>query len=148
MKRALLLSALVAAFFLGAASHRIFAHSHTEVTATRLFTGADNLSHFDRLPIQFHPVKTGLAREDSDPIPARSAFLVRVAPGYFENWHNANQRRYIAVLSGHAEIEVANGQKISLAPGDLALAEDLTGKGHIFRVTGNEDWVALFVDFQ
>jgi hypothetical protein len=28
------------------------------------------------------------------------------------------------------------------------LAEDLTGKGHTFRVLGESDWVALFVDME
>lgn len=32
-------------------------------------------------------------------------------------------------------------------PGQLYLAEDLTGKGHAFRVVGNQEWVALFVNF-
>lgn len=44
-------------------------------------------------------------------------------------------------------MEVANGEKFSVVPGEIYIAEDLTGKGHKFRVVGNEDWAALFVDF-
>jgi hypothetical protein len=147
MKRVLALFALVATFFLGYSFHRVLAQSRTQVTAMRFFTGPDKQSHSEPLSIQFHSVNE-LHREDSEHVPAKTAFLVRIPPGYFENWHNANQRRYIAVLSGHAEIEVANGQTLHLDPGNLGLAEDLTGKGHTFRVAGNEDLVALFVDIQ
>jgi hypothetical protein len=28
------------------------------------------------------------------------------------------------------------------------LAEDLSGKGHTFRVLGHGDWVAMFVDME
>ena len=56
-------------------------------------------------------------------------------------------RRYLIPISGKAEVEVANGQKFSVEPGGIDIAEDVTGKGHKFRVVGDEDWAALFVDF-
>jgi len=34
-------------------------------------------------------------------------------------------------LSGRAELEVANGQKVPIEPGNINLIEDTTGKGHI-----------------
>jgi hypothetical protein len=73
--------------------------------------------------------------------------VVRLAPGFFQDWHNADKRRYVIPISGRAEIETAGGQKVLLEPGQIGLAEDLTGKGHTFRVVGADDWVALFVDF-
>jgi hypothetical protein len=72
---------------------------------------------------------------------------VRLAPGFFEDWHNADLRRSGISTSGRAEIEVAAGEKLSLEPGRIYLAADLTGKGHTCRVVGANDWVALFVDF-
>ena len=51
-------------------------------------------------------------------------------------------------ISGRSEIEVAGGQKLIARPGQVVLAEDLTGKGHTFRVLGESDWVALFVDME
>jgi hypothetical protein len=49
----------------------------------------------------------------------------------------------VITLSGRGEIEVAGGQKISVEPGHIELAEDLTGKGHITRVMGSEDRVTI-----
>jgi len=65
----------------------------------------------------------------------------------FESWHNADRKRYIVVISGEAEVTTTGGEKARIVPGEIYLAEDLTGKGHTFRVVGNQDWVALFVNF-
>ena len=43
--------------------------------------------------------------------------------------------------------EVKNGGKTrSFGPGEVLLAEDLTGKGHLTRAVGNEDCVWMFVE--
>jgi hypothetical protein len=31
-------------------------------------------------------------------------------------------------------------------PGSILIAEDLTGKGHTFRVVGDKDWAAVFIE--
>jgi quercetin dioxygenase-like cupin family protein len=75
------------------------------------------------------------------------AYVVRAPPGMFEDWHNADKKRYIVVISGEAEITTTGGEKASIVPGQIYLAADLTGKGHTFRVVGKQQWVALFVNF-
>lgn len=126
----------------------VMAQQHTPVAATRLYTGADGLSHTEQIELKFSPVPgTPATVGQSEPVKVTDAYVVRLASGFFEGWHNADKRRYVVTLSGRAEIEVANGQKISLEPGQIALAEDVTGKGHTSRVVGDKDWVALFVDF-
>jgi hypothetical protein len=42
---------------------------------------------------------------------------------------------------------VSDREKARIVPGQIYLAEDLTGKEHTFRVVGNQEWVALFVNF-
>ncbi len=113
------------------------------VMVTRLYTGGDGQSHIDQVPIIFH----GEPDEVSAAVNMSDAYLVRGAPGMFETWHNANKRRYIVVLSGAAEVRTTDGESTRLVPGHLYLAEDLTGKGHTFRVLGKQGWVALFADF-
>lgn len=116
-----------------------------QLAITRLYTGADGQSHFDQVPVTARAA--GLASESSDPLKMADAFMVRGAPGFFQPWHNADKKRYIVVLSGEAEIRTTTGASARLVPGRLYLAEDLTGKGHTFRVIGDRDWVALFVNF-
>ena len=48
-------------------------------------------------------------------------------------------------LSGIAEFEAADGTKRRLVPGDVLVAEDLTGHGHIARSIGDEFRVSLAV---
>jgi hypothetical protein len=51
----------------------------------------------------------------------------------------------VITLSGRGEVELVDGTKIELGPGSIDLAEDLTGKGHITRVIGNEDRVTIAI---
>ena len=44
-----------------------------------------------------------------------------------------------------AEFEIADGTKRRLVPGDVLVAEDLTGHGHIARSIGDEFRVSLAV---
>ncbi len=42
-------------------------------------------------------------------------------------------------LSGESEVELDGGRKIRLGPGNILLAEDTTGQGHISRAIGTGD---------
>jgi len=119
------------------------------LTVARLYAGADGVSHIEQINLKLSSVPGAPAGlQESEPVSMKNAYVVRVGPGYFEGWHNADERRYIATISGRAEVEVTGGQKLVLQPGQLALAEDLTGKGHTFRVVGDSEWVALFVNME
>jgi hypothetical protein len=126
----------------------VVAQQHTPLAVTRLYTGADGLSHVEQVNVKFSPVDGAPPTvEHSKSVQVSSSYIVRLATGFFESWHNADARRYVIPISGLAEVEVAGGEKISVQPGRIYLAEDLTGKGHTFRVVGADDWVALFVEF-
>jgi len=127
----------------------VVAQKPEPASVTRLYTGADGLSHFEPMHVEFVPVPGAPNTvTQSEAIPTKKSYLVRIAPGFFEDWHNADVRRYVVTMSGRAEVEVAGGEKLVAEPGQIVFAEDLTGKGHTFRVVGNSDWVALFVDFE
>ena len=150
--RPLVLVALACAFALVWYARRsqnvVMAQAHTPVTATRLYTGADGLSHFEQITVNLSPVAGASATvEESEHIKDTSSYVVRCAPGYSHDWGNADKRRYVVPISGKAEVQVPSGERISVEPGRIYLAEDLTGKGHTFRVVGAGDWIALFVDF-
>lgn len=145
------LATIAVAIFFASYLHRgpaVFAQSRGAVAITRLYPGADGQSHVEHVDLKFVAVPGATGVEESEHVKAAAAYVVRLAPGFYDGWHNADKRRYVLPMSGRAEIEIAGGEKITLEPGHLVLAEDLTGKGHTFRVLGSEDWVALFVDFQ
>jgi hypothetical protein len=126
----------------------VTAQQHGPLKATRLYTGADGLTHWDEIDVKLSPVPGAPATiEQSAPVRVTRSYVVRAAPGTFESWHNADARRYVITISGRAEIGIAGGQKVFAEPGKICMAEDLTGQGHTFRVLGPDEWVALFVDF-
>jgi hypothetical protein len=129
--------------------HRVLvsAEQHRPLMATRIYAGADGLTHVEEVNLQMGSVAGAPASvEESPAVMGAKSYVVRLAPGFTESWHNEEARRYVIPVSGSAEVEVSGGQKVSVEPGRIYLAEDLTGKGHTFRVTGHEDWVAMFVD--
>jgi hypothetical protein len=121
-------------------------HAQESMKAMRLFTGPDGLSHFEQTDIKLVP-RGAAGADQSEPVKASQSYIVRLQPGYFSSWHNADVRRYAIPVSGRAEIEVSGGGKAQIESGQIWIAEDLTGKGHTFRVLGDQPWVGVFVDF-
>jgi hypothetical protein len=46
---------------------------------------------------------------------------------------------------GGVEIEVGDGSKRRLGPGDILLAEDTSGRGHISRAVDDQPRVSIFI---
>ncbi|HKB24785.1 MAG TPA: hypothetical protein VKG64_06990 [Methylomirabilota bacterium] len=106
----------------------------------RVYSGSDGRSHIAELPLAMKPfTDTEGAHGESTPTQSAAGITFRVSPpGYVLDWHRAPRRQYSISLSGSAEIEVGDGTVVRLGPGDVVLAEDLTGQGHITRVVGAE----------
>jgi hypothetical protein len=121
-------------------------HAQEPMKTMRLFTAADGLSHIESTEIKLIS-RTGVPGEQSEPVKAAQSYVVRLQPGYFSSWHNADARRYVIPVSGRAELELSGGGRALIEPGNIWIAEDLTGKGHTFRVLGDQEWIAVFVDF-
>jgi len=86
-------------------SHRgqsiVVAQNHAPVAITRLYKGEDGLSHVEQVEVKFSPLAGAPATVgQSDPVKTTSPYVVRLAPGFFESWHNADKRRYVVTVSG------------------------------------------------
>ncbi len=106
----------------------------------RVYTGEDGKSHLEDLNPPFESfVDTEGAYGEGTPMEAANGVTIRIAqPGYLLEWHCAPRRQYTITLSGVAEVEVSDGTKRRVGAGDVLLAEDLTGEGHITRVISEE----------
>jgi len=106
----------------------------------RIYSGSDGRSHVAELPLDMRPfVDTEGAHGEATAMQPTAGIIFRVSPpGYVLDWHCAPRRQYAISLSGMAEIEVGDGTVVRVSPGDVVLAEDLTGQGHITRVVGDE----------
>lgn len=109
-------------------------------TILRVYTGDDGKSHIEEVELALQPfVDTEGAYGEGTPMQDVNGITFRVAqPGYVLEWHCAPRRQYTITLQGQAEIEVGDGTVKPVGPGDVLLAEDLTGQGHITRVVGNQ----------
>lgn len=99
---------------------------------TRLYTGDDGQTHFEELEL---PLTLSDAGAMSSAIPVESVFFRDTAEAGPEVWdfHVAPRRQFALHLIGRTEIEVGDGTKRQFGPGDVLLADDLTGQGHISR---------------
>ncbi|MBM3943553.1 MAG: hypothetical protein FJ316_11680 [SAR202 cluster bacterium] len=96
----------------------------------RLYTGDDGKTHLQVMDLASQPSLTKLHG-------AKGIEFRTSQPGRFSDWHTAPRRQYVITLSGQAEIGLRDGTVFRLGPGDVNLAEDLTGSGHTTRVVGN-----------
>ena len=104
----------------------------------RVYSGSDGESHFedmtpDQLALIVNNVGPGDITVNRRPSPSES------------DYHNASRRQYVINLAGVAEYETADGTKVRLQPGDVLVAEDLTGHGHMARSIGDEFRVSIAV---
>jgi hypothetical protein len=106
----------------------------------RVSSGQDGQSHLSEVPLAMKPfVDVEGAHGEGTPMQSVAGISFRVSPpGYVLNWHCAPRRQYSISLSGTAEIEVGDGTVARVGPGDVVLAEDLTGQGHVTRVVGDQ----------
>jgi len=107
------------------------------MTITRLHADSDGQSHAEQLSLDTHPKLTSL-------MAAQGVQFRSIEAGHFLDWHPAPRRQFVIMLSGHMEIGLPDGSLHRFGPGDVLLAEDVTGK-HTRRVIGDEPRVTATI---
>jgi len=114
----------------------------------RIYADAEGESHFEDLECTF---------EEVDFVPPSPPVLMTaledasqygfelVRPGWHGDWHPVPHRLLAVYLSGAGTIQASDGELRDLRPGTILLAEDTIGKGHISRVTGDEEMLVLIL---
>ncbi len=109
----------------------------------RLYTGEDGKSHFEEIEPAFQEVGD---KSDQANIHAESGIIMRrFDPKRSNSWHNAPGRVCVFTLSGAVDIEIGDGTVRRIGPGDILIAEDVTGEGHFTRESGDEPRTSIFV---
>jgi quercetin dioxygenase-like cupin family protein len=83
--------------------------------------------------------------EIGEPISGSGIMVRRFKLRRSNPWHHAAGRYAVFTLSGAVDIEIGDGTVRRLGPGDILIAEDLTGQGHATREVGPEPRVSVFV---
>ena len=102
----------------------------------RMYTGDDGKSHFEELD------QTQGSQYFLSTITAKALVFKNDDNRDILGWHNAPRRQWCVTLSGTCEIGIGDGTKKTFGPGDVFLAEDVTGEGHTALP---KNWVRAFV---
>ena len=104
----------------------------------RVYSGDDGESHFQVVTLEeFAEIAKHKGSGDVQ-------LNTRPSPS-FSDYHTAPRRQYVVGLSGLSEFECADGTKYQMGTGDILVAEDMTGHGHIARGLGDQPRVLLAV---
>ena len=123
--------------------HPAATYEEKDLKIVRVYTGDDNQSHFEVLPVDF--VEHGRLGRISAMIPAQGVLFREVDGDYDLDFHNAPRRQFVINLKGSVDIEIGDGTVRRLGPGDILLAEDVTGQGHRSRAVDGEPRECLFI---
>ncbi|HEX9843494.1 MAG TPA: hypothetical protein VGC20_12125 [bacterium] len=112
----------------------------------RIYTGDDGESHFGEMDVALEPaVDVGLL---SKLYPVRG-IIFRETPGTYDlDFHNAPRRQFVINLRGGVEIVVGDGSRRRIGPGEMFLAEDTQGRGHISRAIDNQPRTSVLVTLE
>lgn len=116
------------------------------LTVVRLFTGDDRESHFEDIYYNLEERKPG--RWISELLPNTGVEFEETPRGQSLTWHNAPRRQLVVTLSGRLEFESKAGEKRIIEPGDILLAEDLTGGGHRWRLLNDQSWRRVYIHLE
>ena len=106
----------------------------------RMYTGTDNETHIEELPLSAHPELGELQT-------VKGMQIQQNAGGRFLDFHQAPNKRWLITLSGQLEIGLGDGTVHTFGPGDVRLIEDVTGHGHTTRyVTDHVSALMLLPD--
>jgi len=109
----------------------------------RIHTGSDGKSHFEDVVPKFEP--RGDQSETAELIPGSGIVIRRFEATRSNPWHHAPGRYAVFTLSGAVDIEIGDGTVRRLGTGDILIAEDTTGQGHVTREVGPAARVSVFV---
>ena len=110
---------------------------------TRIYTGDDDRSHFEDIDVELKDL--GASGQISDPWAATSVMFREVDGSYDLDFHTAPRRQLVVNLTGSVDIEVGDGTVRRIGPGEILLADDTTGQGHISRAVDGEPRRCLFI---
>jgi hypothetical protein len=107
------------------------------IRCVRLWTGADNNSHFEEGIIALEHGARGDVLSGKMPVTTVS-FQETASGGSFE-WHDAPTRQLVITLAGTLDFETRSGQHFILH------AEDTSGGGHKWKLIDQEPWRRVYV---
>ena len=114
----------------------------------RVYADSEGESHFEDVEVELKEVNyapPAPALNLSELFPATQYAFLHQRAGWFGDWHPSPRRQILCLLAGKQEVETSNGEKRTFGSGDMVILADTTGKGHISRVIGSTDSMAVTI---
>jgi hypothetical protein len=112
----------------------------------RLYAGPDGETHFcdEQMDLTPTQVVAGVPSFPLVSVPATAVSFLHVpAERPAPSWHPAPRRQFM-LFGVPVEVEVSDGERRTLGPGDVLLVEDTSGKGHITRGP-QQEYLIVFI---
>jgi quercetin dioxygenase-like cupin family protein len=108
-----------------------------------LWTDTQGISRFD---------EGRLALKDGSPVnhlsekfPVKSISFAETKAGESLDWHDAPAKQFVITLRGTLDFWNKLNEHCVITPGDILLAEDVTGAGHSWKLIGDDPWRRAYV---
>ncbi len=119
-----------------------------KIKYTSIYTGAGGTSHFRDAEIELNATIIGARIPPlgaSAPLPADACYFLTFPPGIVMDWHPAPRRLFHFFLAGQCKVTVSDGEARIFGVGDIVLAEDTTGVGHMTSNIGSSETLMAVV---
>jgi mannose-6-phosphate isomerase-like protein (cupin superfamily) len=113
------------------------------IRCVRLSTGPDGASHVEIGHLDMQPGRN--ADLVSAAMATVHATVEETAGGGSLAWHTAPVRQLVVTLAGELLFSTRDGEQFTLRPGDVLLAEDVSGSGHQWSLRGTDPWRRMYV---
>lgn len=94
-----------------------------------IYTDEHGETHFRDIEVEWAEERRGSRL--SACIPANGIIFRETKSDNTVDWHTAPRRQYVVNLQSGVKITVSDGETRIIGPGEVLLAEDTTGKGHL-----------------
>ena len=109
----------------------------------RLWTDSEGISLFEEGSIV---LKNGSpVNLLSDKFLTKSISFAETQAGQSLDWHNAPTKQFVITLRGTLDFWNKLDDHFVITPGDILLAEDVTGSGHSWKLIGDDPWRRVYV---
>ena len=108
---------------------------------TRIGADADGRSFFGDIDVPLREHRLGRA---SEPIAPDGTWVLHSPEGLQMGPHHPSRRQLVITLEGSVQLTVSDGTSRRMGPGDVVLAEDITGDGHS-SMSLDGPWTAILI---
>lgn len=114
---------------------------------TRIVRTGDGGSAFrdDEIALESHRIVAGVPPMELGALPSSGGARFVRSAAFDSAAHPAPVQQWVIMLRGTIEVTVSDGARRRFGPGDLVLAADTTGTGHVTTGIGAAPFEALFL---